>query len=157
MGNCNSSIMRNKNAKVSTRIGVRNPILYYCSRFLSCCNRRHFYITNNSESHASFAISPGPITDISGLTINKLGKINVRKRGKDKLQKFKILSQKNKSIRIHSRYFFVTVFLYIDDEWKPLWSNREISSVDDITIWDYHVQEASIDEAFQGITDEEDE
>ena len=156
MGSCHSKI-NERDVERSTRVAVRNPIIYSCCSCFSCCIRKQFNITNSSDSHASFAISPGPIVNISELSVNKLGKINIKKTGKDKIQIFKILSNKKKSIRIHSEYIFVTAFLFVDNEWKPLWSNREISSMDDITIWNYHVEEAKIDDVFHGIYDEEDE
>lgn len=157
MGNCNSSGIINRDAKVSTRVCKRNPLIQCCYRCFSCCKRRHFYITNNSDNHASFMISPGPISDLSELTINKLGKISINKRGNDKTQKFKVLAQKQKSIRIHSNYIYVTAFLLINNKWKQLWGNREITCIDDLTVWNYHVQEANIDEVFYDEDDNVDE
>ena len=108
-------------------------------------------IYNNSTVHASFAITAGPISNVSSLTIDKVGGITFDKSGTDKVQQFKLLSQRPRYVRIHSNYFFVTVYLFINNEWKQLWVNREFYQLDNISLQSYHIREASIDNIFSDI------
>lgn len=128
--------------KIST---IKNPIRY------TFCKRKKIIITNNSKVNASFAITVGCITNISSLSVDKLGSISFDKTGTDKVQKFKILSMKPRTVRIHSNYINITVYLHINDKWYPLWINREFNQLDDISIHNYHIEEALIGNMFEGI------
>jgi len=83
-----------------------------------------------------------------------VGAISFDTTGTDKVQKFKILSKRPKCVRIHSNYFFVTAYLRIDKKWKQLWTAREFYQLDNITIWEHHIKEASIPQMLDDEADE---
>ena len=147
MGNCCSVELLEAtdltNARLADQSTTRTTVKSIRYRFW---NRKKILIYNNSPVHASFAITAGPINNITSLTIDKVGGITFDKTGADKVQKFKLLSNRPRYVRIHSNYFFVTVYLFIDNKWKQLWVNREFYQLDNISLQEYHIQEASIDE-----------
>ena len=114
-------------------------------------NRKKILIYNNSRVHASFAITAGPISNISSISIDSIGGITFDKKGADKVQKFKLLSQRPRFVRIHSNFIFVTVYLFVNNEWRQLWVNREFYQLDNISLQNYHIEEACIDSLYDGI------
>ena len=152
MGNCCSTELLEAtdltNAQVSDQSTTQTVVKMVRYRFW---NRKKILIYNNSTVHASFAITAGPISNVSSLTIDKVGGITFDKSGTDKVQQFKLLSQRPRYVRIHSNYFFVTVYLFINNEWKQLWVNREFYQLDNISLQSYHIREASIDNKFSEI------
>ena len=140
MGGSNSTAALEVDNRKRTQKSVRNPIRY------TFCRRRRIIISNNSKVHASFAITAGPIKDIASLSVDKVGSIAFDKTGTDRVQKFKILSYRPRRVSIHSNYLFITVYLFIENEWKQLWVNREFYQLDNISIWDHHIEEASIEQ-----------
>ena len=156
MGNCCSTELSEAtdltNARLADKSTTRATVLKIVKyRFW---NRKKILIYNNSTVHASFAVTAGPIRNMTSLTIDKVGGITFDKTGKDKVQKFKLLSQRPRYVRIHSNYFFVTVYLFINNEWKQLWVNREFYQVDNISLQEYHIEEASISQLVDDDADE---
>ena len=147
MGNCCSTELLEatdlSNAQMADQSTTRTTVKSIRYRFW---NRKKILIYNNSTVHASFAITAGPISNLTSLTIDKVGGITFDKTGTDKVQKFKLLSYRPRYVRIHSNYFFVTVYLFINNKWKQLWVNREFYQFDNICLQEYHIQEACIDE-----------
>ena len=150
MGGCCSTEVIEADEE-STRSSVRNPIRY------TFCNRKKIILKNNSNVHASIAITAGPIRNVSSVSADSIGSIAFDRTGTDRVQKFKLLANRPRCVRIHSNYFYVTVYLHIKNEWKPLWVNREFYQLDNITIWEHHVAEASIDQMFAMLDDDADE
>jgi len=155
MGNCCSTELLEAtdltNAQLADQTTIQTAVRLVKYGFW---NRKKILIYNSSTVHASFAITAGPIRNLTSLTIDKVGGITFDKTGKDKVQKFKLLSRRPRYVRIHSNYFFVTVYLLIDNEWKQLWVNREFYQHDNISIQEYHIEEASINEMVDDDVDE---
>lgn len=146
MGNCFSVELLEatdlSNAQLTDQSTTQTAVKLVKYRFW---NRKKIIIYNNSRVHASFAITAGPISNISSISIDSVGGITFDKTGSDKVQQFKLLSQRPRFVRIHSNYFFVTVYLFINNEWRQLWVNREFYQFDNISLQNYHIEEACID------------
>jgi hypothetical protein len=112
--------------------------------------RRRIRIDNQSSVNSRVIITPGPITNLKSLQIEKLGAIELENTGEYRPQKFHILSKRSKSPRVKVREFYITCLLQIKDEqgnqiWGFLWENRLFSCFEDVCIVERHIDEALLD------------
>ena len=112
---------------------------------IPCCKRKNLIINNESSSHARLVITPTPITNLTSVQVERLGGLELETKGEYQPQKFRILANSSKHIRVKSHSFYVSCFLFIDNTWKLLWENRVFSSTEDITILPRHIEEAKLD------------
>ena len=91
-------------------------------------NRRSTTITNNSSVPAHVAITARPIQNLTSLSIYKIASVGLDIKGEYKAQEIKIKPGRTKHVQVDSHRFYLTVFLYIDDEWHLLWNCRQVSA-----------------------------
>lgn len=142
MGICKSKqLLPPRNPEWTTAHGVEDQP--YCS-FLF--RRRKIRINNNTSANARIVITPGPITNLKSLQIEKVGSVEVEHVGKYRPQKFHILGGNSKKLRVKAREFYVTCLLQIKNDeklvWSFLWENRLFSCFEDICIIERHIDEA---------------
>jgi hypothetical protein len=105
-------------------------------------NRRSTTITNNSPVPAHIAITARPIQNLSSLSIYKVASFSLDAKGEYKAQEIKIGPGRAKHVQVDSHRFYLTVFLFIDDEWHLLWNCRQVSASYRIFLNEYHTREA---------------
>ncbi len=104
--------------------------------------RRSTTITNNSPVPAHIAITARPIQNLSSLSIYKVASFSLDTKGEYKAQEIKIGPGRAKHVQVDSYRFYLTVFLFIDDEWHLLWNCRQVSASYRIFLNEYHTREA---------------
>ena len=111
--------------------------------------RKKIRIDNNTSTNARIVITPGPITNLKSLQIEKIGSVEVENIGTYHPQKFHILDGHSKKLRVKAREFYVTCLLEIHNGdkklWGFLWENRLFSCFEDICIIERHIKEALLD------------
>lgn len=105
-------------------------------------NRRSTTISNNSPVPAHIAITARPIQNLSSLSIYKVASFSLDTKGEYKAQEIKIGPGRTKHVQVDSHRFYLTVFLFIDDEWHLLWNCRQVSASYRIFLNEYHTREA---------------
>ena len=105
-------------------------------------NRRSTTISNNSPVPAHIAITARPIQNLSSLSIYKVASFSLDTKGEYKAQEIKIGPGRTKHVQVDSHRFYLTVFLFIDDEWHLLWNCRQVSTSYRIFLNEYHTREA---------------
>ena len=135
MGICSSKIEQNNMSKTMIFKPPRERC-FHCKRIK---------IINESSVHCKILITPTPIHNIQQISIDRIGKVKRIKSGNYLIQNFKILSKKMKKVKLDSSEYYITVYLFIDDEWKCLWECREFTSTSNIHILERHIEEAKLD------------
>ncbi len=105
-------------------------------------NRRSTTITNNSSVPAHVAITARPIQSLTSLSIYKVASLALDTKGEYRAQEIKIGPGRTKHVQVDSHRFYLTVFLFIDDEWHLLWNCRQVSASYRIFLNEYHTREA---------------
>lgn len=142
----------------TTRVAPQRRNSTRCLQFsccIPCCKRKNLSINNESSSHARLVITPTPITNLTSVQVEKLGGLELETKGEYKPQKFRIMANSSKNIRVKSHSFYVSCFLLINNGWKLLWENRVFSSTEDIAILPRHIEEAKLDFTNQVAEDQE--
>ena len=99
-------------------------------------------IKNESSVHCKIIITPAPIDNIEEISIDKIGKFKKIRIGDFLVQHFKILSNKEKKIKLDTCEYYITSYLLINREWKCLWECREFTDSTNIKILERHIEEA---------------
>ena len=109
-----------------------------------CC-RYTMLVRNISGVPALMVFTPLPITRITDLQVSKLGGVSVQVEGSHKVQKFRLLHNKTRKVRVNTYGVYLTVFLRINRQWCTLWSNRQFYANNDVLILQRHIDEAILD------------
>lgn len=119
---------------------------------IKCCwrwwTRRYtMNVRNISGAHALMIFTPTPITRITNLQVAKIGGATVQVEGSHKVQKFKLLHNKTRKVRVNTYGVYLTVFLRLNKEWCMLWSNRQFYAERKarVLLLQRHIDEAALE------------
>lgn len=97
-------------------------------------------INNISGKNAWLVLTPGPISKVGSISIDKLGQLTFNTFGEYKSQQFSLINNQCSDYDLDSPEFYCTLFLDVDGTWKSPWIDRKMNSRKyDINILERHV------------------
>ena len=101
---------------------------------------RSVAINNISGKNAWLVLTPGPISKVGSISIDKLGQLTFNTFGEYKSQQFSLINNQCSEYDLDNPEFYCTLFLDVDGTWKSPWIDRKMNSRRyDINILERHV------------------
>jgi hypothetical protein len=105
-------------------------------------------INNISGKNAWLILSPGEITRLGSISIDKIGQITLVTTGECKTQQCSIPNNSSGEYDLDNSLTYVSLFLHIDNKWKKVWLDRLFNTRKcNINILEKHVL-AAVDYTF---------
>ena len=104
--------------------------------------KKKFYIFNHTDYNIKVIVSPGEITNLSGVKLGPAEFNLTYDTPHDSTQESTILARGQRKIYTSSRDSYVTIFLKHQNEWIILFKNRRHSIANDLNIFNRHIREA---------------